>query len=56
MFEKGSAYIMNINTNKNNDRTFNEFNKLCIKIAKLTDEQFNDVVRRFRQEQNQQYD
>lgn len=47
---------MNTITSQNVDRTFNEFNELCIKIAKLTDEQFNDVVRRFHQEQNQQYD
>lgn len=43
-------------TNKTNICTYNEFKELCIKIAKLTDEQFNEVVNRFYQERNQQYD
>ncbi len=42
--------------NQNTNCTYNEFNELCVKIAKLTDEQFSDVICRFRQEQNQQYD
>lgn len=44
------------NTNQTNNYTYNEFKELCIKIAKLTDEQFNEVVNRFYQERNQQSD
>lgn len=47
---------MKNNTSKNANYTVNEFKELCIKIAKLTDEQFNEVVNRFYQERNQQCD